>query len=202
MNAMRGMMLAAAASLLSVSGMAEDVSQNALQAKIKSCESCHGPNGNSNSSMVPRLNGQQADYIRAQMKNFRDPGREDPRANDTMWRVAEHTSDDLIGPLANYYASQTPTPPGAQMGRLAEEGKRIFQSGAPAQNLPVCSSCHGAQGQGSGAIPRLAGQHVDYLRKELEVLRWSLRESDVMHPKTNQMTDQQIEALAAYLGND
>jgi hypothetical protein len=36
----------------------------------------------------------------------------------------------------------------------------------------------------------------------LEAFRSSLRESDVMHVESKDMTDSQIEALISYLGND
>ena len=34
--------------------------------------------------------------------------------------------------------------------------------------LAACASCHGAQGEGQGAMPRLAGINAAYLRKQLD----------------------------------
>lgn len=165
------------------------------------CQNCHGPLGSSVSATFPRLNGQQADYITAQLKNFRDHSRSDPHARAYMWGMASQLDDASIAALANYYASQKPTAPQSG-GSLAEKGAAIFKNGVEAQSIPACQSCHGEHGEGSGVVPRLAGQHADYLRKQLEAFRSSLRESDVMHVESKDMTDTQIEALVSYLGND
>ena len=165
------------------------------------CQNCHGALGNSVSGNFPRLNGQQADYIAAQLNNFRSHNRSDPHARAYMWGMASQLDDKSIAALAQYYASQTPTAP-QKGGALAAQGAEIFANGAPAQNMPPCQSCHGEHAQGNGIFPRLAGQHADYLKRQLEAFRSSLRESDVMHVESKDMTDSQIEALVSYLAND
>jgi cytochrome c553 len=58
----------------------------AAPAKVSdTCQSCHGPGGNSPSASVLRLNGQQAAYIVARLHDFLDPTKEDPHATKTMW---------------------------------------------------------------------------------------------------------------------
>jgi len=165
------------------------------------CQNCHGPRGDSTSSTFPRLNGQQADYIAAQLKNFRSHSRTDPHARAYMWGMASQLDDAMIVGLGKYYAAQTPTQPQSG-GALAAEGKKIFMNGVDAQNIPACQACHGAHAEGMGEMPRLAGQHGDYLKKQLEQFRSTLRESEVMHANTKDMTDSQIEALVSYLAND
>jgi cytochrome c553 len=165
------------------------------------CQNCHGPGGNSVSPTFPRLNGQQADYIAAQLKNFRDHSRSDPHAQAYMWGMAAHLDDKMIEQLAAFYAKQAPTLPQTG-GSLAAIGADIYANGAPTQNIPACQACHGDHGEGTSVIPRIAGQHRDYLRKQLEAFREELRESDVMHANTKDMTDSQIDALVSYLGND
>ena len=165
------------------------------------CQDCHGPQGNSVSATFPRLNGQQADYLALQLKNFRDQKRSDPHARAYMWGMAAQLDDVTIGGLANYYADQKPTQPQTG-GALAAEGKNIFMDGVDAQNIPACQACHGDHGEGNGVIPRIAGQHATYLKSQLEAFRSTLRESDVMHANTKDMTDSQIEALVSYLAND
>lgn len=165
------------------------------------CQNCHGPKGDSTSSTFPRLNGQQADYITTQLKNFRSHSRTDPHARAYMWGMASQLDDPMIDGLAKYYASQTPTQPQSG-GALAAQGKKIFMEGVDAQNIPACQACHGEHAEGMGAMPRLAGQHGDYLKKQLEQFRSTLRESEVMHANTKDMTDSQIEALVSYLAND
>lgn len=165
------------------------------------CQNCHGPGGNSTSATFPRLNGQQADYITAQLKAFRDHTRADPHAMAYMWGMASRLDDATIASIANYLSGQAPTR--AQTGgALAQQGRLIYVNGDPAHNIPACAACHGANGEGNSAIPRLAGQHADYLRKQLEDFRSLLRNNDVMHANTQEMTDSQIEAVVSYLAND
>jgi cytochrome c553 len=165
------------------------------------CQNCHGPHGDSVSSTFPRLNGQQADYIVSQLKNFRDHSRTDPHARAYMWGMASQLDDANIDGLAKYFANQKPTKPQGG-GALAAEGNDIYMNGAAAQNVPACQACHGDHGEGNSVIPRLAGQHADYLKSQLEAFRSTLRESDIMHANTKEMTNSQIEALVSYLAND
>jgi cytochrome c553 len=198
------MTLATCASVASTLAMAEDssaVPPAAVTEATSVCQDCHGPLGNSVSSTFPRLNGQQADYIEAQLKNFRDHSRSDPHARAYMWGMASQLDDATIAGLAKYYSSQTPTQP-QKGGALAAEGKDIFMNGVEAQNVPACQACHGEHGEGNSVIPRIAGQHANYLKSQLEAFRSTLRESDVMHANTKDMTDSQIEALVSYLAND
>jgi len=165
------------------------------------CQNCHGARGDSLLATFPRLNGQQADYIAAQLKSFRAHTRSDPHAVAYMWGMASQLDDALIDGLAKYYAAQAPTP--AQSGgALAAEGQKIFESGAPADGVPPCQACHGAHGEGNAAVPRVSGQHADYLKKQLEAFRSTLRENAVMHANTTNMTDREIEAVVSYLAND
>lgn len=166
------------------------------------CQSCHGPLGNSVKPEVPRLNGQHADYLQARLKSFLDPGREDPHATAAMWGMVRQVDDATLKSVAGYYAAQTPTEPGPERGALAETGRKFYQSGNPALNVAACQSCHGARGEGHGAMPRLAGQHGVYLTNQLERLRLTLRANDTMHPNANNITDGEIKALVAYLAKD
>ena len=165
------------------------------------CQNCHGAEGDSISATFPRLNGQQADYIAAQLKNFRSHSRTDPHAVAYMWGMASQLDDTMIGELATYFGSQAPTP-SQSGGALAARGQKIYEGGAPADGVPPCQTCHGAHGEGNSIIPRIAGQHADYLKKQLEAFRSTLRESDVMHANTKDMTDTEIEAVVSYLAND
>jgi len=162
------------------------------------CMDCHGPIGDSAKDSVPRLNGQDAKYLRKRLNDFHFPGSEDPHATDAMWGIVEHMGDDTLAEIADYYSRQPPTP--AKAGRpLAEAGRRLYVTGDAANSIPACSACHGAQGEGGGDAPRLAGQHALYLKNQLERMRLNLRASETMHPNTNSMTDKQIDALVAYL---
>ena len=64
----------------------------------------------------------------------------------------------------------------------------------------ACASCHGPAGEGHGAIPRLAGQHTNYLERQLGLFSSGLRENRLMHFNTLDLSDDEIDALATYLG--
>ena len=167
---------------------------------VQACQVCHGSQGNSVVPSTPRLNGQQAGYILARLRDFLDVTRETPHATYAMWQTVQNLSEAEKSEIANYYARQTPTAP--VPGSSASAGRQIYENGVAAQNIPACQSCHGARGEGKGAIPRLAGQHADYLKTQMWVFSFQLRENDVMHPNTKDMRGDQIDALASYLAAD
>ncbi|MDN4502193.1 cytochrome c [Alteromonadaceae bacterium BrNp21-10] len=96
------LILATAATLLSFSGMAADI--DAGKAKSASCMACHGASGLSMIPMYPHLAGQQEQYLKKQLKDFRDGNRKDP----VMGAMAKALSDTDIENLAAYYASLKP----------------------------------------------------------------------------------------------
>ncbi|MGZ5922808.1 MAG: c-type cytochrome, partial [Rhizomicrobium sp.] len=60
----------------------------------------------------------------------------------------------------------------------------------------------GDHGEGMGEFPRLAGQHADYLKKQLEDFRALVRTNDIMHTNTKDMTDREIESVVSWLANE
>src|SRR5581483_394622 len=80
--------------------------QYAQRLAVGVCGTCHGPHGNSEQPKFPRLAGQNANYLIAQLKNFRGQTRGDPDAISYMWGMAQPLSDDTIAALAQYYSTQ------------------------------------------------------------------------------------------------
>ncbi len=65
-----------------------------------------------------------------------------------------------------------------------------------------CAGCHGAQGQSTSAIfPSLAAQNAQYLVKQLKDFKANKRASDVMGPQVADLSDDNIEALAAFFAS-
>jgi cytochrome c553 len=185
-----------------VAGVAMCVGQARAQDEpsiVAQCETCHGPKGNSTSAKIPRLNGQQHEYLVARFKSFRDPTRQTPHATQNMWPVSGQYAAQLIPRLADYFANQTPTP-SKPSGPLAAEGQKIYEQGA--EGVPACRTCHGDQAGGRGQIPRLAGQHGEYLRTQLAAINMGMRVSEAMHPTAKNMSQEQMDAVVAYLAND
>jgi cytochrome c553 len=70
---------------------------------VPACAGCHGPNGSGIPAEFPRLGGQYAEYVTAQLEAFRAGARgNDP--NGMMRGVAAHLSDPQIRALAQYVA--------------------------------------------------------------------------------------------------
>lgn len=164
------------------------------------CASCHGVHGKSESPMFPRLDAQMPHYLEAQLKGFRDRGRGETDAQAFMWGIASQLDDVTIASLAEYYARQTAPAGAASDPALTARGKEIFEHGLPAEGVPACASCHGAQAQGNDTFPRLAGQHEAYLLRQISVFKNGTRaNAPVMSAVAHTLTDEQAKAVAAFL---
>jgi cytochrome c553 len=164
------------------------------------CSACHGQDGNSISSNYPKLAGLSAKYTDEQLRSFRDRTRSDKDAADAMWGWARSLTDSDIKEIAAYYEAQKRTSgePGAV--QLTSRGREIYENGMTDKGVPACSACHGAQGEGQDATPRLAGQHARYLVRQLNVFRSMERPAAAaMHAIVTPLTAGDIAALAAYL---
>jgi len=70
---------------------------------VPACGSCHGPAGAGIPAQYPRLAGQYAEYIAAQLKSFRDSARSNDQ-NGMMRGVAARLSEREIRAVAEYAA--------------------------------------------------------------------------------------------------
>jgi cytochrome c553 len=74
---------------------------------IPACAGCHGPAGAGIPAQFPRLSGQFAEYIAAQLTAFREGKRSNDR-NGVMRGVAAHMNDGQIRAVAEYAAGLRP----------------------------------------------------------------------------------------------
>jgi cytochrome c553 len=176
-----------------------DAQKATLQKTIETCSACHGPNGRSVSPTFPILAAQTAPYIELQLHAFKDQTRADPDAQAYMWGMASQLDDASITALAAYFSKQSAAVGKSGNAALIAQGKQIFVEGVPGRQIPACASCHGAQAQGNGPFPRLAGQHAPYLLKQLLVIQSVLRTAPVMHGVIKDLTRDQMQAVVAYL---
>jgi cytochrome c553 len=72
-------------------------------ANVPACAGCHGPAGAGIPARYPRLSGQFAEYIAAQLKGFREGARAND-ANGAMRGVAARMTDREIQAVAQYAA--------------------------------------------------------------------------------------------------
>ena len=69
--------------------------------QVAACAGCHSPNGAGVPAQYPRLSGQHADYIAAQLTAFREGGRKN---SPQMTQVAAKLNDREIKAVADYIA--------------------------------------------------------------------------------------------------
>lgn len=181
---------------------AEKVTQERVMEIIEeSCTFCHGDRGEASNPIYPRLAHQNRDYIVKQLKNFRD-GR---RKSDIMNEQAAGITDVEIEALAEYFAAQPPLahplPDDEQERLLHKVGAYIFKYGDPYNDIPPCSTCHGKAGEGSKTLPRLAGQHRQYILKQLKAFSKRERTNDnaIMHSVARRLSPLAANGVALYL---
>jgi len=120
------------------------------------CAACHGAHGEGAASGVPRLAGQNGDYIRHALVTFKTG----TRASAIMQPIAQNLDEASINRLADYFSRQNAPVADCTVAaarQLVSARQRLAETGAG--NAPACFTCHGAQGQGNGArFPAIAGQ--------------------------------------------
>src|SRR6202051_780610 len=188
---------------------AEDKSKAAvpkqeLDAKIAYCKTCHGVSGQGfrGAFPMPRLAGQQPEYLENQLQAFIDRR----RTNPVMFNVAHVLSPAMLTGLSEHFRTLNPKPLGGASREFVAAGKKIYEDGVPSAEVPPCATCHGPEAKGADAFPRLAGQLNDYVAKKL--LNWSKKReqkpekpnnSAIMQPIAHNLTEAQVQAVAAYL---
>jgi cytochrome c553 len=189
------------------SGYAEDkasVSSGDLQAKIEYCKTCHGLSGQGyrGAFPMPRLAGQQPEYVENQLKAFT----EKRRTNPVMFNVAHALNPAMLAALTTQFKELNPKPLGGASREHTATGKKIYDEGVSGTDIPACATCHGADAKGNGPFPRLAGQLHDYILRKLQ--NWSKERgqdpanpdtSAIMEPIAHGLNSSQIAAVAAYL---
>jgi cytochrome c553 len=182
-----------------------DVANPSVSAKVLAqqvCSNCHGVTGVSISPNFPNLAAQMPAYLAAQLKVFRNHDRSDPAGFEYMWGLSRSLTDEQIQGLADYYAHQAP-PHGVAVAHVerATLGDKLFHEGIPGKNVPACMVCHGDKGQGNEQFPRLAGQHEDYVTKQLMVFqRGNERpEGAIMKTIAHELTHEDVLNAAAYV---
>jgi len=167
---------------------------------IGTCGTCHGVRGISQQPKYPRLAGQNPSYLAAQLRAFRGQQRGDPDAIGYMWGMSAALEDSTIDALAAYYAAQ-PAPPATANGDAAmvARGHDIFEKGVESAGVPACAACHGADAHGIADFPRLAGQHAQYVMKQLTSFQNNMRNVAVMHGVAQGLKTDEMRSVAAFL---
>ncbi|TXH39079.1 MAG: c-type cytochrome, partial [Burkholderiaceae bacterium] len=83
--------------------LGEKIYRAGIAAKqVPACAGCHSPNGAGIPAQFPRLSGQHAGYVEAQLKNFRYDAATPRKNSAQMTPIANRLSDQEIKALAAY----------------------------------------------------------------------------------------------------
>jgi cytochrome c553 len=172
-------------------GGAADLEAGRRKAEV--CVPCHGTDGNSTNPNIPSLAGQPPLYTYYQLLMFREGQRVDPQ----MSPMAVGLSDTDMQDMAAYFAAQPSAPPHSPRDPTKlEAGRRLVQT-------HHCDSCHVPGLLGQQHIPRVAGQHYEYLLKQLRAYKAQTR-TDLdgnMTMAAQPLSAEDIEILAYYISH-
>ncbi len=149
------------------------------------CAGCHGADGNATTAGMPRLAAQDAQYLAAALKAYRDGS----RSHAAMQALVATLRDADIENLAAFYSVQAPRVPKLRAALSLQEW------------VERCNRCHDPRVENPLiAFPKIKGQPAGYIAKALKAYRAEdgARVSSMMHAMAASLSDAEIEAIAAY----
>lgn len=181
--------LALAAAAAAAAAAAQDV--EAGRAKAQACAACHGADGNSPTPEIPSLAGQTWRYLYIQLRDYKE-GR---RSNPLMSPMAQPLSRDDMIAIANFYAAQRLKPSTFKV----DEAKALRGKAKAEETL--CTMCHLGGFMGQNEIPRVAGQHYEYIVAQLKAFKARTRTNDAgsMTSVAQTLSETDIENLGHFL---
>jgi cytochrome c553 len=157
--------------------------QAAGKAAAAACAGCHGDKGVSANPVNPSLAGQDAQYLVAALRAYKDGARSD----ETMKGLAASLDEAAVKNLAAFYANQQP------------QATNVRKPLTTVEWTQRCDRCHGVNGNSTDPrLPALAAQRVDYLEKTLHAYRTGERKSPQMAAMSDVLTEAEVESLAAH----
>lgn len=190
---MRTARIALAVSTLSLTGLAPAQDEFAeVREAIQTCAACHGESGASKLPENPILAGQQYYYLYLQLKDFKSG----VRKNEIMAPLVQPLQPEQMKLLAKFYSQQTwPSISHAAERANVDIARRAIDSGE-------CVSCHLGDFRGNSSVPRLAGQHPEYLKRTMLDFKNRVRtNSPDKAVLLATFSEQDIAGLADYLGS-
>ena len=160
------------------------------------CVVCHQPSaGGSPDGAIPNLAGQRKRYLERQLELFRSGARVDTAMQVVTAHPAFSERHHIVA-LATYLSRLDANPnPVNGGGEHLRVGQEVFAH--------ICAACHGIDGRGEelNRVPRIAGQHYPYLRRQIETAAALHRElaPPEMTSALRGMHDQEKDALADYI---
>ncbi|ETW13259.1 cytochrome c, class I [Roseivivax marinus] len=164
------------------------------------CTSCHGERGATDNPHIPRLDILSRTYMTEALSAYRRGARD----SGIMEHAATEVTPAALAEYAERFAGFAPeggSVNGAD-GDLVTRGRALSRA-EDSTRVPACAACHGPwPDQLDEAFPSLAGQNQSYLGQQLTLWRDGQRGGgrvrELMHLAAEELTDADIEALAAY----
>jgi len=215
----------------SASQLSDLESEPAATALTKSCNACHGLDGQGRENgAFPKLAGQHPEYLIASMEAFargeRHSGIMEPIAVSLLPDVAatempqtntEHganptparkkTRSSQLEALARHYANLKTTAASVQANQKSiQRGEVIAKKGIPSQEVPACIDCHDSGNAPMNPLyPSLDSQHGDYIVLQLTLFKAGHRggtsHAHLMRKIAVELKDEQMRDVASYFAS-
>lgn len=157
------------------------------------CQSCHGAEGVPEQVEHPVLAGQHLHYLYVQLKDYKSGLRE----NEIMQPIASSLEKEQMLLLAEYYSKKAwPEQP------VLEPDPAVENAAKTVINAGQCVACHLGGFEGNSRIPRVSGQHYEYLKKTM--LQFKTKERNNSPAKGSLMasfSDEDIDKVSRYLAS-
>ena len=164
---------------------------DSIDDKVAVCSGCHGEKGIPLDKTTPVIWGQQEGYLYLQLRDFKKGARK----NEVMSQIVAPLERDDMKEIAAYFAAKPWPSLGQPAASDADTGRAKTANGSIG-----CTGCHLDQYQGTGTVPRLAGQSHDYLVKTLGEFRDGVRGNNPgMTSLAKATSEPDLAALATYL---
>ena len=164
-----------------------------IKEKVARCVECHGEGGNSTNPAYPFLAQQNSRYLFLELRDFKEGRRQNPEMSPI---AAPLTREEMLA-LADYFSKQKQAPNG-----FKADGPKV-EAGRKKSDEVLCPMCHQGGFIGQNEIPRVAGQHYAYVKKQLADFKAKRRTNDAgnMTSVAGTLSEDDIENLAQYIAN-
>ncbi|MGH8284572.1 MAG: c-type cytochrome [Steroidobacteraceae bacterium] len=143
---------------LTMVATASDDEFASVREALQTCVACHGERGASPQfPQYPILAGQHYYYLYLQLRDFKSG----VRKNELMAPFVQTLEADQMKLIATYFSQQS----WPAVGHAADPAKVAVARAAI--DSGECVSCHLGDFRGASGVPRLAGQHPEYLTKTM-----------------------------------
>ena len=171
--------------------MSAAVRADTIEEKAAVCSGCHGEKGVPVNNVTPIIWGQMEGYLYLELRDFKKGARK----NEIMSGIASTLERDDMLALAAYFAAK----PWPNLNQPAASDA-VSKQAQTANSSIGCTGCHLDKYQGTGSVPRLAGQNHDYLAKTLAEFRSGARGNNPgMSSLANATSEPDLAALETYL---